>query len=155
MTMIVSTGSGLLTVGAFHRAFASPVPIPDVLPGCTVSREDPMDALSGGRIAVVSPTGSIGVALDPETALVTPFGGIAAAIAAELILPPLGLREDQALYIDDAAGALVVARYGTAILLPGSDVRSVIDAARAGVLLPPKSTRFRPKPMRGLLMRSL
>lgn len=154
MTFVVSTTGATLEAGAFHRVFARPASLPDAIEGCRVFVEPPETALEHGRIAVVTPRGALGVRPEPAS-VPEPLHGIPAGVAHRLVLPALGLDERDAVYLDDIDAALAAAQYGTAILLPGSDVRSVVIAARTGVDLPPKSTRFRPKPLRGLVMRQV
>lgn len=154
MVMMVSTAGATLQAGAFHRAFAHPVPIPSSIEGARLVEEEPDAALAGGRLAIVTPDGSVGVEVDPDR-LRPHTAGIPAAEAHQVVLPALGLDEADAVYLDDVDAALAAAQYGTAVLLSGARVEAVVAAARAGSILPPKSTRFRPKPVRGFLMRPL
>jgi len=155
MTMIVNAGRTDLGAGAFHRVFPDSVKLPDAIPGCDVIREDPLLSIRAGRIAVVTRDGSIGIAVtdgDHPQAL----RGLPAGLAARYVLPGLGLDETDARYVDDPTDVLAAVDEGaTAIMLPPSDVPSVMRLALDGVVLPPKSTRFRPKPIRGFLMRPL
>jgi hypothetical protein len=154
MTMLVHRGTAVFTAGAFHRVFAVPVRPPLQIPGARLVSESPMESLAAGRVSIATPDGSVGVEIDPSA--VTPeTRGIPAGMVAQVVLPSLGLREEDAIYLEDTRTALEAAHYGTAILLPGADVASVVKAARTGFMLPPKSTRFRPKPARGFLMRPL
>lgn len=153
MTMIVNSEQADLDAGAFHRAFTPQVALPDTIAGCEVVRESPLDAIHAGRVAVVTNVGSIGVAVTDE-AVPEVLRGLPAGLASRYVLPGLGLQEDDAVYVQDIRRALAaVEEGGTAVLLPPSQVRSVMRAAVDGVALPPKSTRFRPKPIRGFLMR--
>lgn len=154
MTLVVDAATADLEAGAFHRVFARPVPLPDQIDQCDLIEEPPEASLAAGRLAVVTPRGARGVAVDGD-AVPAPLRGIPAALAARFLYPALGLAEAGAVYLDSMGAALAAASYGTAVLLPGSDVRSVVAAARSGLDLPPKATRFRPKPLRGLVMRPL
>lgn len=152
MTLVVSTAAATLEAGSFHRVFANPVRLPASLDGVTLIDEPPSDSLAAGRIAVVTPRRSCGLVFDrvpPE------LDGLPAGLVHSLVLPALGLDERDAVYLDDVDAAVSAAQYGTALLLPGSSLDAVVRAARSGVALPPKATRFRPKPMRGLVMRRL
>ena len=156
MTMLVSSDGTHLNAGAFHRVFERVSSLPAVLEGCEVVSEPPEAALAAGRIGVVSGQGSIGI--DPTGAarqLPDLMVGLPAGLAARLVLPALGLAEHDARYMGDLAAALEASEAGTAVVLPPSQVSAVISAARTGVSLPPKATRFRPKPIRGFLMRPL
>jgi hypothetical protein len=79
-----------------------------------------------------------------------------AAVARHALWPLLGLDEKDAAYVaspdDLVSGA---APGGAGFLLPGMATADVVAAAAAGVLLPPKATRFRPKPARGAVIRPL
>ncbi len=82
--------------------------------------------------------------------------GLPAGLSTRYVAAPLGLAEEDATYVDDIRVALQRVDSGsTAILLPRSDVGAVVKAARVGLPLPPKSTRFRPKPIRGLMLRNV
>ena len=60
-------------------------------------------------------------------------------------------------YIHDTASAVQLAERlgGTAVVMHPVRERVVLDLARAGVMMPRKSTSFGPKPASGLVMRSL
>ena len=153
MTMVVNSQQADLDAGAFHRVFASRVALPDTIAGCEVVHESPLDAIHAGRMAVVTNVESIGVAVTDE-AVPDVLRGLPAGLASRYVFPGLGLDEADARYVEDIRRALAaVENGGTAVLLPPSRVQSVMRAAVDGVALPPKSTRFRPKPIRGFLMR--
>ena len=153
MTMIVSTDGVDLEAGAFHRVFEHSVPLPRRVAGCEVVAEATRDSIHAGRIAIVTPQGSVGVAVtDPD--LADYRRGLPAGLVADYVLPALGLTDAEPGYVDTIEEALeTVDRGGIAVILPGSRIVSVIDAVVDGWSLPAKSTRFRPKPIRGLLMR--
>lgn len=154
MVLVVSSTTAALDAGSFHRAFAHPVELPASIEASVIVREDPFAALAAGRIGVVTPAGSIGI--DPgESPSALAYRGIPAGWVHHALLPVLGLDEDDAIYLDDPAAAASAGHYGTGILLPPSDGGAVVAAARSGLALPPKATRFRPKPLRGLAMRRL
>lgn len=153
MTMMVSTGGVELEAGAFHRVFATEVELPGAIAGCEVVRESTLDSIHAGRIAVVTPRGSIGVTVVDKD-MPEFLGGLPAGLTSRFVLPALGLSEADASYVDDIRHALAaVDEGGTAVILPNSEVPAIMQAVAAGLTLPPKSTRFRPKPIRGLLMR--
>ena len=153
MTMVVDSGQADLDAGAFHRYFASEVVLPDTITDCEVVQESPLDAILAGRMAIVTNLGSIGVAVTDQ-AVPEVLRGLPAGLASRYVFPGLGLDEADAVYLADTRQALAaIEKGGTVVLLPPSWVRSVMRAAIEGVALPPKSTRFRPKPIRGFLMR--
>ncbi len=153
MTLVVGSTGATLRAGAFHRAFAHSVDLTQALAGFDVSEEAPVVSLAAGRIAVESGEVNFGIAPTGDSA--ERYRGLPAGWAHEVLLPALGLDEADAVYLDELPAALAAGRYGTAICLPDSDVGAVVTAARAGVPLPPKATRFRPKPPRGFAMRVL
>ncbi len=155
MTMIVNADQTDLDAGTFHRVFHNSVTLPDSIEGCDLIREPPLEAIGAGRIAVVTRDGSIGVTVtdryDPPA-----LRGLPAGLAERYVLPGLGLDETDARYVEETIEALVAVDQGaTAVILPSSDISSVMQLAANGLILPPKSTRFRPKAIRGLLMRPL
>lgn len=156
MTMIVATGDTPLTAGAFHRVFqGTQVALPTTVPGCEVFEEPPRESIHHGRIAVVTSEGSRGIDV-VDDALPRPLHELPAGLVARYLLGPLGLREVDATYIGDTREALAAVDEGaTTILLPEAPVAAVVESAQRGLSLPPKSTRFRPKPIRGLLVRPL
>lgn len=153
MTVLVSVDETGLRAGAFHRVFAGHVELPVGLPGAELLAEPPRDSIAAGRMAIVSRGGAVGIGVragSVDDALI----GIPAGLANRLVLPAVGLEEAEATYVDSIRRALEAVDGGaTAVLLPQARVESVLDAAARGVALPPKSTRFRPKPIKGLLMR--
>ncbi len=155
MTMFVNVDGTDLEAGTFHRVFPQSVNLPDFMTGCVVTRESPMDALHAGRIAVVTRDGSIGISVtdsDDSEAL----AGLPAGLASLCVLPGLELDEADARYLEEISPALAAVDKGaTAVILPSSDIAAVMRVAAAGTILPPKSTCFRPKAIRGLLMRPL
>jgi hypothetical protein len=153
MTLLVGTSGATLHAGAFHRVFAHPVDLHAALEGFDVRVEAPADSLAAGRVAVES--GEVNLGVTPSGPLADRYRGIPAGWVHEALLPALGLDEVDAVYLDEIPAALSAGRYGTAIGLPGADVEAVVAGARSGLALPPKATRFRPKPLRGFAMRAL
>ncbi|MFY9915158.1 MAG: DUF1015 domain-containing protein [Nocardioidaceae bacterium] len=74
----------------------------------------------------------------------------------ERLLPAWGSSEDQVGYHHTVEQTLHNAHQddGIAVLLHPTTVAEVMDVARAGKMMPRKSTSFGPKPRMGLLMRS-
>lgn len=73
-----------------------------------------------------------------------------------LLLPAWGVSEDQVCYHHTVTQTLRNAHQdaGVAVLLHPSTVEEVMEVARAGRVMPRKSTSFGPKPRTGLVMRS-
>ena len=72
-------------------------------------------------------------------------------------VPAWGCAESGIEYVHDAEVAQMLVRRdgGLAVLLPALSLDTVFAAARAGAVLPRKTTSFAPKPRIGLLMRRL
>ena len=86
--------------------------------------------------------------------LPAPLRRIGASVAQHLLYPALGLDDSDAAHYSTTAGARHALTAGDgALLLPRVAVADIVAAARTGVLLPPKGSRFRPKPLRGLVLR--
>jgi len=104
---------------------------------------------------VVTEEGSIGVSVTDEDRPQVLLG-LPAGLAARYVFPALGFEEADARYFDDIRQVLSAVEEGaTGVILPPSRISSVMRLAGGGGVVPPKSTRFRPKPIRGLLMRPL
>jgi uncharacterized protein (DUF1015 family) len=74
----------------------------------------------------------------------------------EILLPAWGLTDDRVGYHHTIDQTLRSAHQdgGIAVLLHPTTVAQVMKVARAGRILPRKSTSFGPKPRMGLVMRS-
>jgi len=158
LTLVVGDGGAGLEAGTFHRVFpnAGPLPLaasevfevealpsPAAVPGALVW----IDGASG-RVFLMTPT--------PEAiaGVREAHRGSPAAVAQALLYPLLGLHEHEAVHagtVDEAVAD--VPSSGGVLLLPPVEIAAVIRAARAGNLLPPKASRFRPKPLRGMVLR--
>ena len=80
---------------------------------------------------------------------------IGAAVAARLLYPLIGITQDRIEHFSTAAGVSHALKGGdAAILLPRVPIPAVFAAASAGTMLPPKGSRFHPKPVRGLVVRA-
>jgi uncharacterized protein (DUF1015 family) len=65
------------------------------------------------------------------------------------------MSQDRVVHFSTTAGALAsLTDADAALLLPRVGIEAVLAAAEAGTLLPPKGSRFRPKPVRGLVVRA-
>lgn len=160
LTLVVGDAGAGLEAGTFHRVFATaaplplaasgvfdvePVPTPEPLPGALVW-------LEGGSGRAFSLTPSPGAL----SSVREPLRGSPAAVAQALLYPLLDLQEHDAVHAGTVEEAVAGASPGGgALLLPEVEVGAVIAAARSGTLLPPKASRFRPKPLRGMVLRSV
>ena len=91
-------------------------------------------------------------ALDTMAPTLRPIG---AAVAAHLLYPLLGVTQDRIEHFSTAAAAWRSLQPGDgAVLLPRVPIPAVFAAAAAKTLLPPKGSRFSPKPVRGLVVRA-
>jgi uncharacterized protein (DUF1015 family) len=151
-------GSGL-TVGPYHRLF----------------REFPFDSDAVADVFVVEPgsrtvpvaAGSLTVATTTATWLLTPrpealavlpapWREASPAVARELLYPRLGISEDSASYVADAAEALAAAAGlpdGAVLLVAPVSEHAISEAGEMGIRFPQKTTYFIPKPRAGLTIR--
>jgi hypothetical protein len=154
-----------LRAGAFHRCFERFAPPPDRLAGSFDIRIDTVTAnpesVTAGSI-LWWPDPEIGPPLrltprpDAVAGLAPEAAVSMAAVARHALWPMIGVEERDAVYVGDVGDAISCVGPGGAVaLLPGMEPSEVVAAAMAGVLLPPKATRFSPKPVRGALVRPL
>jgi hypothetical protein len=158
LTMVVGDSGSGLRAGTFHRVFGEagelppsadeafeiePVAAPTVTDGALVW-------VAGGSGQVVELRARAGaLATVPEA-----LRGSPAAVAEALLYPLLGVHENDAIHIASWELAIEgVPGRGGALLLPDVEVGALLSAARAGRMLPPKASRFHPKPLRGLVLR--
>jgi hypothetical protein len=156
--MVVGDSGSGLRAGTFHRVFGEagelppsadeafeiePVAAPTVTDGALVW-------VAGGSGQVVELRARAGaLATVPEA-----LRGSPAAVAEALLYPLLGVHENDAIHIASWELAIEgVPGRGGALLLPDVEVGALLSAARAGRMLPPKASRFHPKPLRGLVLR--
>jgi uncharacterized protein (DUF1015 family) len=155
-----ASGSGL-TVAPYHRVFASfPFSPAAVADAFTVSAGEPAVPLRPGDLVVVHGAGGPATALSPRpealSRLPEPWRQAGTAVARELLYPRIGIDEDKAEYVSDAAAAVAAAPAGGAALLVSAVSESAIAAAgEMGIRFPQKSTYFVPKPRAGLVLRAL
>ena len=160
LTLVVGDGGAGLDAGTFHRVFPSARSLP--LRASDVFEVEPIPSAEpvAGSLVWLEGTSRRSFRLTPTTeALATvraPLRASPAAVAQALLYPLLGLQEHEAVHFAEASEAVASApRDGGSLLLPPVEIDAVIAAARAGTLLPPKASRFRPKPLRGLVLRSV
>lgn len=86
----------------------------------------------------------------PET--LRPIG---AAVAAHLLYPLMGITQEQIEHFSTSEAVVHSLAPGDAgVLLPAVSIPAVFAAAASGTMLPPKGSRFGPKPVRGLVVRA-
>jgi hypothetical protein len=153
LVLVVGDGGAGLDGGAFHRVFSWAPPLPDDLTAFEVEPAEPEPR--EGAVVWVSPDGAM--ALWPRPSALGQLDDAVRSslplIARDLLYPRLGLSEADASYADTVDEALDWMGRGAAALMPPADVGWVITAARRALLMPPKATRFRPKPARGMVVR--
>ena len=159
LALVARAGGERLTTGTFHRRFTTAGP----LPAGAGDRFD-IEPMYGPRPvpgALVWVDGASGRAFkltprqDALDSMAPAHRDSAAAIAAALLYPLVGVTDDDAVHARTPEIALVDLMPGErTLLLPPIDIIAVLAAGRAGTPLPPKSSRFRPKPLRGLVLRS-
>jgi hypothetical protein len=161
MAMIVGDSGAGLTVDAFHRRFASAMPLPEQTGNVFLIRRGPNrpQRPTDGEM-LWWPGRGVPARLRPlpEALAAVPAGvsESAAAVARRFLYPMVGVIESEAEYgirVRDAVQDLPP--QGAALLLGSMPASAVITAARAGHRFPPKATRFHPKPLRGVLIRPL
>ncbi|MDP2623882.1 MAG: DUF1015 family protein [Actinomycetota bacterium] len=158
LTMVVGDRGAGLEAGAFHRVFGRATPLPSAA-GQTFEVE-PLPSPTVVEDALVWVEGASGRAFSLRplpAAAATVHASVRrspAALAHALLYPLLGVAEREASHTGNWEVAIQdIPRSGGALLLPDVEVDAVIVAARAGRLLPPKASRFRPKPLRGMVLR--
>ena len=135
--------AGHLPLGASDVFDVEPMPSPEPVPGALVW----VDGASGRSFVLTPSRDALGGVREPLRA--SP-----AAVAQALLYPLIGLQEHEAVHAGTVEEALAdVPPSGGALLLPPVEIAGVIAAARSGTLLPPKASRFRPKPLRGMVLR--
>jgi uncharacterized protein (DUF1015 family) len=149
-------GSGL-TCGPYHRIFTTfpfaPDPLADafsIQPGRPEAPQKP------GQLVVVTADGAWTlVASDAALAtLPEPWRHASPAVARELLYPRLGVTEDHADYVPDAADAVAsVVSGGAALLVAPVSEHAMAVAGETALRFPQKSTFFVPKPRAGLVVR--
>lgn len=156
--MVVPAGKGL-RAASFHRRFA--------LAGRPVGLDRVFDVVPARRPGVPPPGGllwwpgdgtpGLGLRLRPGTADLPPgHAGVPAAVAARHLLPLAGVEEHDAEYEGDVDAAVAdLPAPGAALLLGDVPLASVRTAAETGHHLPPKATRFTPKPLSGPITRPI
>jgi hypothetical protein len=158
LTLLVGSSGAGLSAGTFHRRFTAAGPLPaNVAARFDVVPVTQPEAVSGALVWVDGASGRAFVLTPlPEAleALLPEHRGSATAVASALLYPLIGVTEEDAVYADTTEAALVGLQPGErALLLPAIAISTVLAAARSGSLLPAKSSRFRPKPLRGVVMR--
>jgi hypothetical protein len=158
LTLVVGEAGAGLEAGTFHRVFphagplplsasevfeVEPMPSPAAVPGALVWLDG-----GSGRVFLMTPTPDA-LARVREALRASP-----AAVAQALLYPLLGLQEHEAMHAGTVEEAVAeVSSSGGTLLLPPVEIAAVIRAARTGNLLPPKASRFWPKPLRGMVLR--
>lgn len=141
---------------------------------CDLADDDALDAFlavrGGVRMALVRPGSRQGLVLRddlPADILATLPGRLAqvdAAVAEHLLVGPLGGADTGRSGSDFAhnrasgrqvATLALAGEVDLAVVLRPTPPRTVLEVAQEGLLMPPKSSNFMPKPVKGLLMASL
>lgn len=158
MTLVVGDGGRGLRAEAFQRRLIGAGPLPrtarEVFEVTEISR--PAPRVDG--IVWVGPRGSpLLLKPRPEALASVPpaLRTIGSAVAVRLLYPLIGMTQDRVEHFSTPAGVRASIGSGdAALLLPRVRIDAVFAAAEAGTLLPPKGSRFRPKPVRGLVVRA-
>ena len=151
-------GSGL-TVGPYHRLFHEFPFDPDaVADAFVVEPGPPAVPAAPGSLTVSTPAATWLLTPRPEAlgALPAPWREASPAVARELLYPRLGISEDSASYVADAAEAVAAAAGlpdGAALLVAPVSEHAISAAGEMGIRFPQKTTYFIPKPRAGLTIR--
>lgn len=162
LAMLIDQSQYPLQLGAIHRS-VSELSLDDIVAppvtGFDVGRREP---LTGELPRLPSRRGELIVATDTAFVSLRRSSPRDPAVSdAELLHGPLlhawGVSEDRLGYHHTVQQTVRCAHQdgGVAVLMHPSSVAEVMDVARAGKLMPRKSTSFGPKPRTGLVMRSL
>jgi uncharacterized protein (DUF1015 family) len=172
LAVVTSMSSRALTIDPIHRALRQP--IDPALFADLAAAAVPFRGASGAELAravAAAPQPALGVWVagrPPEIWRLLPTGGppaagkapsLAVKIFQDAVLPALGLAPEAAtdgtmVYRSDADtlyGQLERGELGTGFWLPPMPPADFAAAIAQGELLPPKSTRFLPKAMSGLV----
>lgn len=157
MILVVGSSGAGLTAGSFQRRVAGVVEPPRSVRAAFEVTSIEGRGPRAGAIVWVSQRGSWLLRPRPETVAPLPaeLRDIPSAVAGLVLLPLMGRDETSVVAFSTAQAATrELGSHEAAVLLPPVPIAAVLRAAAAGVLFPPKGTRFRPKPVRGLVMRA-
>ncbi|HUG75091.1 MAG TPA: hypothetical protein VMM81_05390 [Acidimicrobiia bacterium] len=158
LAMVVGDGGRGLRVGTFHRVFTGVGRLPrGIGDAFEVTPTESRGPIAGSIIWVGGDGARWRLRPTPEGLARVPSAleGSGAALAAAALYPILGVAETDAIYVASTASAVSHLGAGdAALLLPPVPMETVLSAAEAGIPLPPKGTRFDPKPVRGLVLRA-
>ncbi len=158
MTMVVGDGGRGLQADAFQRRLVAAGPLPRPAREVFAIEEITRAAPRVAGIVWLEPNRAPRLLRPRPAALETmpaPLRPIGAAVAAHLLYPLLGITQDRIEHFSTPVAVVHALQQGDAgILLPRVPIAAVFAAAAAGTLFPPKGSRFRPKPVRGLIVRA-
>lgn len=162
LAMLIDQSQYPLQLGAIHRSI-SELSLDDISARPVVGFDvGPRQPLTGELPRLPSQAGELIVSTDTEFVSVRRSARRDPAVSdAELlhgaVLHAWGVSEDRLGYHHTVQQTVRCAHQdgGVAVLMHPSSVAEVMDVARAGKLMPRKSTSFGPKPRTGLVMRSL
>jgi hypothetical protein len=158
MTMVVGDSGRGLNAAAFQRRLIGAGRLPHSAGEVFDIEEIPRSTPRVGGIVWLEPKRPPRLLRPrPELLATVPatLRPIGAAVAAHLLYPLLGVTQQQIEHFSTAGAVVHALEAGDAgILLPRVPIPAVFAAAAAGTLLPPKGSRFYPKPVRGLVVRA-
>ncbi len=158
MTLVVGDGGRGLRADAFQRRLIAAGPLPkSVSKSFDVSEVDHPTPRVGGIVWYEGRGAALLLHPLPEALETIPptLRPIGSAVAARLLYPLIGMTQERVVHYSTPSGALGSLEPGdAALLLPRVGVDAVFNAAEAGTLLPPKGSRFSPKPVRGIVVRA-
>jgi uncharacterized protein (DUF1015 family) len=157
LAMVIDQSRFPLHLGAIHRSVAElsladlTVPAGFSISAIEDAPERPEPPTGPGEFVVTDGRGLRRVRLDGER----PTAVSDAELLHERLLPSWGTTEDQVGYTHQVDQTVRNAQQdsGVAVLMYPTTVAEVLEVARAGKMMPRKSTSFGPKPRMGLIMR--
>ncbi|HEX5630372.1 MAG TPA: hypothetical protein VFY15_01805 [Acidimicrobiia bacterium] len=157
MTLVVGDSGRGLRADAFQRRLVAVGALPESVAESFEIAEAFRPTPRSGSLVWVEP-GRPPVLLRPRPEALAKMPPtlrpIGAAVAAHLLYPHIGITQDRIEHFATGVAARHALGVGdAALLLPRVSIPAVLAAAAAGTLLPPKGSRFQPKPVRGLVVR--
>ncbi|MBI5157748.1 MAG: DUF1015 family protein [Acidimicrobiia bacterium] len=158
MTMVVGDGGRGLCADAFQRRLIGVGPLPPSAGESFTIEEIPRSTPRVGGVVWLERGRKPRLLRPRPEALETmpePLRPIGSAVAAHLLYPHVGVTQERIEHFSTPAAVVHALGQGDAgILLPRVPIPAVFAAAAARTMLPPKGSRFHPKPVRGLVIRA-